>query len=296
MKCPSCGAEASGKFCSACGGPLAAEKCPACGGSTPPGTRFCTNCGKPLAREARRAGPGASAAEPERKGVGGRKATKARAGGAAQPKGRGGGVSEQVRAGTNATWWAAGGLLVLVVLAVGYPVLSRGSGGVDPAGGGVAPGMGGMPAGGGITDLTTMSLEDQATILFNRVMMSNSAGDTSDVEFFLPKALVIHEQLGPSDPDGLYHYALLLMVAQDPEGALGKALLGLGEVPDYLLLLAIAGEASAALGDTAAAREFYAHLLDVYDAEMELMRFGYDHHQPILPVYRDEATMFLRGG
>ena len=190
-------------------------------------------------------------------------------------------------------WWGAGGLLVLVILAVGYPVLSRSSGGASPAGGGEVPGMGGLPSTSGITDLTTMPLEEQATVLFNRVMMSNSAGNTDDVAFFLPKALVIHEQLDPLDPDGLYHYALLLMVGDDPEGALAKALRGLEEVPDYLLLLAIAGEASAALGDTAAAQDFYSHFLEVYDVEMELMRFGYDHHQQILPVYREEAAIFL---
>jgi tetratricopeptide (TPR) repeat protein len=156
--------------------------------------------------------------------------------------------------------------------------------------------MEGMPTGSGITDLTTMPLEEQATVLFNRVMISNSAGDTDDVAFFLPKALVIHEQLAPTDPDGIYHYALLLMVDDDFEGALAKALEGLEEVPDYLLLLAIAGEASAAVGDSAAARDFYSHLLEVYDVEMDLMRFGYDHHQPILPVYREAAAEFLGGG
>jgi hypothetical protein len=86
--------------------------------------------------------------------------------------------------------------------------------------------MGGLPSTSGITDLTTMPLEEQATVLFNRVMMSNSAGNTDDVAFFLPKALVIHEQLDPLDPDGLYHYALLLMVGDDPEGALAKAFRG----------------------------------------------------------------------
>jgi hypothetical protein len=203
---------------------------------------------------------------------------------------------EEAPSGRNVVWWAAGGLLLLMVLAVGFPVLSRSSGGTAPAGGGMDPGMGGMPTGSGIADLGSMSLEDQATVLFNRVMMSNSADNASDVAFFLPKALVIHEQVSPTDPDGLYHYALLLMLAEDPEGALSKALEGLQEVPDYLLLLAVAGEASAALGDSAAAREFYAHFLEVYEVEMALMRFGYDHHQPILPMYREEAVAFLGGG
>jgi tetratricopeptide (TPR) repeat protein len=233
-------------------------------------------------------------------GSGGKGASRAGAGpGARAPvAGRGGfgGQELQSTQGRSLAWWAAGGFLVLAILAVGYPVLSRSSGGADPVGGGATPGVGGIPTGSGITDLTTMPLEDQATVLFNRVMISNSAGNTEDVNFFLPKALIIHEQLNPTDPDGLYHYALLLMVDDDPEGALAKALEGLEEVPDYLLLLAIAGEASASVGDSAAARDFYSHLLEVYDVEMDLMRFGYDHHEPILQVYREAAAEFLGGG
>jgi len=205
-------------------------------------------------------------------------------------------VKEEAASGKNVVWMAAGGLLLLIILAVGFPVLSRSSGGAGPSGVDMAPGMGGMPTGSGITDLTALPLEEQALILFNRVMMSNSAGNVSDVAFFLPKALVLHEQVSPTDPDGLYHHALLLMLAEDNEGALGKALQGLQEVEDYLLLLAVAGEASANLGDSAAARGFYAHFLEVYEVEMALMRFGYDHHQAILPIYREAAVAFLGGG
>ncbi len=263
MKCPSCGAQASGKFCSSCGKPLLTEECLACGAFTPPGSRFCTSCGQAMS--------GTGAADAARR----------------EPKSP---------PGSNAVWWGNGVLLVLAILAVGFPVLSRSAPGPGPDSGVGAPGTGGPEMGGGLADLTSMPLEEQALVLFNRVMISNSAGNVTDVAFFLPKALAIHEQLSPTDQDGLYHHALLLMVAEEPQGALDKALKGLEDVPDYLLLLAVAGEASAILGDSAAAREFYAHFLEVYDAEMELMRFGYDHHKPILPVYRDEAIGFLRGG
>jgi tetratricopeptide (TPR) repeat protein len=141
-----------------------------------------------------------------------------------------------------------------------------------------------------------MSLEEQGTVLFNRVMRSNSAGDTADVTFFLPKALVIYEQLNPSDSDGLYHYALLHQVGGDHQAAIAKAQEGLAQVPDYLLLLAVAAEASAALGDESGARELYGHFLDVYDTEMGLMRPGYEHHQAIFPAYREAAQTFLNPG
>jgi tetratricopeptide (TPR) repeat protein len=158
----------------------------------------------------------------------------------------------------------------------------------------------------GLVDLTTMSLEEQGTILFNRVMASSSAGDTADVAFFQPKALVIYGQLDPTDPDGLYHYALLHQVGGDYEAALATARRGLAEMPDYLLLLAVVGESSVAAGDMEGAREAYQHFLDVYDAEMGLidvfdadmglMRPGYEHHQAIFPVYRDAAEAFLNQG
>jgi tetratricopeptide (TPR) repeat protein len=141
-----------------------------------------------------------------------------------------------------------------------------------------------------------MPVDSQATVLFNRVMTSSSIGDTADVEFFLPKALLIHEQLNPTDPDGLYHFALLHQVGGDYDAALAKAREGLAEVPDYLLLLAVAAESLAALGDEEAAGELYGRYLEVYDAEMALMRPGYEHHQPIFPAYRAQAQEFLNRG
>jgi tetratricopeptide (TPR) repeat protein len=155
-------------------------------------------------------------------------------------------------------------------------------------------------------DLTTMTIQEQAQILFNRVMGSSSAGDTADVAFFLPKALVIHEELNPTDPDGLYHYALLHQVGGSFQASLEKAQEGLAEIPNYLLLLAVAAEASIGLGDEEAARGFYTHflevyeeemaLVDVFDAEMALVRPGYEHHMQIFPAYRAQAEVYLGGG
>ncbi len=266
MQCPSCGADASGKFCASCGKPLKKEKCKACGVVVPPGSGFCTGCGTAVSsgRKAAGSGPGPQGATPPSGG------------------------------NSNLAWWVAGALLVVVLISLGYPVLSRGG---SPSGAGVTPaGMGGSTGGAGAVDLTTMTLEEQGTILFNRVMSSTSAGDTADVEFFLPKALVVYEQLNPTDPDGIYHYALLHQTGGDFEAALAKAQEGLAQVPDYLLLLAVAAQAKAGLGDNDGAKEVYSHFLDVYDAEMALLRPGYEHHQPIFPEYRTQAQAFLNQG
>jgi hypothetical protein len=268
MKCPACGVAASGNFCASCGQSLATKPCSACGVQVLEGSRFCTGCGAAMSGGTKAGAPAAS----------GRARSRVR------PESPDQGIP-------NLGWWVAGALLVVTILALGYPILTRSDG---PTGGAVAPpGMGGAGGGAGAVDLTTMSLEEQGTVLFNRVMGSSSAGDSADVEFFLPKALVIYGQLNPADPDGLYHYALLHQVGGDFEAALAKAGEGLAQIPDYLLLLAVAAEASVGLGNESAAQEYYGQYLDVFDAEMELMRPGYEHHTSIFPVYREEALAFL---
>jgi len=245
------------------------------------GSKFCTSCGKPLAPGGRKS-PGARGA---------RKAKSAATGGSGTPSG------DATPAG-NATlaWWVAGALLVVALVALGYPVLSRNTTSPTGTGGGAPPGMGGAGGGASAVDLTTMSLEEQGTILFNRVMRSSSGGDQADVDFFLPKALIIYEEINPTDPDGLYHYALLYMVGEDYAAALEKAREGLAQVPDYVLLLGVGAEAAAAMGDSTTARDMYTHLLDVYDTELGMTRAGYEHHQPMFQAYKSAAEAFLSEG
>lgn len=45
LKCPSCGAGASGRFCSSCGAALAGGACGSCGEPLAAGARFCRACG-----------------------------------------------------------------------------------------------------------------------------------------------------------------------------------------------------------------------------------------------------------
>ena len=156
--------------------------------------------------------------------------------------------------------------------------------------------MGGAGRGAGAVDLSTMTLDQQGTLLFNRVMTSSANGDVADVEFFLPKALVIYEQLNPTDADGLYHFALLHMVGEDFTSALEKARTALEATPDYVLMLGVGAEAAIGLGDSATAEAYYSHLLDVYDTELGMSRVGYDHHQPMFSAYRAAAEAYLAEG
>jgi len=49
MKCPKCGANASGKFCHDCGTPLGGVVCGKCGAPLNAGAKFCHACGTPVA-------------------------------------------------------------------------------------------------------------------------------------------------------------------------------------------------------------------------------------------------------
>lgn len=56
MTCPTCNAEASGKFCSNCGAALSGATCRVCSAPLTPGARFCHLCGTALGARAARAG------------------------------------------------------------------------------------------------------------------------------------------------------------------------------------------------------------------------------------------------
>ena len=104
QKCPSCGAQTSGKFCSECGAPLGDVACAHCGAKNPPRAKFCGECGQPV-------------------GGGGRRP---RAEAPATPR------------GDRMAWYVAGvavlGLLVVIVITVGRKSASPAAAAAGPAG------------------------------------------------------------------------------------------------------------------------------------------------------------------
>src|SRR5687768_14562194 len=50
--CPSCGADAAGKFCASCGAPLRGAACASCRAELTPGAKFCHRCGSPAGTRA----------------------------------------------------------------------------------------------------------------------------------------------------------------------------------------------------------------------------------------------------
>jgi hypothetical protein len=269
MHCTQCGSAGAGRFCSACGATLLEMPCPACAVASPPGGRFCNECGSSLRTAA---GPG-------------RTPTPAGASGGSPP------------AGADAGWWISGVLLVVLLVLGGWVFLSVGDPGGDD---GLAAGMmagaddlGPAPH----IDLTSMSREEAADALFNRVMNALARGERAEAERFLPMAIGAYEIAAPLDLDGLFHLSLLHSAGGEFGVALATAEEALARDEDHLLNLAAAAEASRSLGDDAAARERYAHLLAVWDREMEREdRAEYEHHEGLLPEIRADAESYLAEG
>lgn len=262
--CPRCGTDATGNFCSSCGALLGPRPCPSCGGTPEIGARFCNHCGAPVGGAAAPAGPG-----------------RARRGGASAERASAPGRSSRL------VWGLSAAFVVVLAVMAALPILRRDtSAGLLPDGSAPFAGSG---AGGTPPDLGSMTPRQAADRLFQRVMTAHEAGNTAEVQQFLPMAIQAHEMAAPLDLDGRYHLALLHNAGGDFETGLATARSILDESPTHLLGLAAAAEAAKGLGDPESARGYYQQLLDAYGAEVARGLPEYTDHAPVLEIARDSA-------
>ena len=259
MKCPSCGSDAeSGRFCANCGAALGKAECSECGHKPPAGARFCNQCGAAM---------GAST-------------TSAQA------------------SGNQVAWWMAGGLLLGLVLVIAYPLYSGRDAAPAPFATGPVTGPAARPVAGRPSgsppDLSAMTPREAADRLFERVMRAASAGNSAEVVQFLPMAIPAYELAEPLDTDGRVHLVLLRLTGQFNAEALEDAEEILSEQPNHLLGLALAGDASLALSDSAGARAYYGRWLDAYETEVAKGLSEYEEHAGMFPDMRAKAEALVR--
>ena len=252
MTCPNCGARGNGKFCSQCGGVLdATVRCAKCANPIPSGGRFCNMCGTPVSAIAA-TGAGATG------------------GAGARP---------------NLPWVIAGVAVVALLAALIMPRMrgedaATGTPAFAAAGGAAGP-MGDASS----VDLSSMTPQEQATRLFDRVMRAVSAGDSAQARAFAPMAVAAYAALDPKTPDDMYHLAMMNLINNDPQATLAATDEMLAETPNHLYALFTAAQAQALLGDRARAAQLYRQFVNSYEAEMAAGRPEYAEHANILPVY-----------
>ncbi len=173
-------------------------------------------------------------------------------------------------------------------MVIAYPVYGPGRAAPPPA---VAPGPVGGPA---AVDLSSMTPREAADRLFNRVMTAVSAADSAEAANFLPMAIRSLELAQPLDTDGQFHLVLLQLTGGLNAEALAGAEEILSQQPNHLLGLAMAGDASLALGDSASARAYYARWLDSYETETSKDLLEYRDHNPMFPGMRVKAEALGR--
>ncbi len=249
-RCPACGASSTGRYCSNCGAPLAGATCSACAAELSPGAKFCHHCGTAV---------GAAAAT----------------------------VTRESR--TNALPWivAAVAFLALFAMAAGRGFNARRSSTVDGS-------QNALPQAGlddrGATeddgsaavrapDISSLSPQERADRLYNRVMMLASQGKVDSVQFFAPMALTAYQMLSPLNADQRYDMGRIGEVAGALPLAKAQADTILKENPNHLLGLILEARLATLAGDTAQLHSSERRLLSAEKGELARKRVEYSRHQ-----------------
>src|SRR6202171_5410741 len=246
--CPSCGAAAHGRYCANCGAPMAGATCASCSADLSPGARFCHRCGSPA--------------------------------GATAPAGG---------SRTNSLPWivAALAFLALFAMAAGRGFNARRSTSVDgsqnalPQAGLDDRGAtsGDQAAGVRAPDISSLSPQERADRLYNRVMLLATQGKTDSVQFFAPMALTAYQMLAPLNADQRYDMGRIGEVVGAFPLAKAQSDTILRENPNHLLGLILEARLATLTGDTTQLHSYERRLMAAQKSELPKKREEYLRHQ-----------------
>lgn len=252
--CPSCAAEASGRFCPQCGVAIDAT-CRECQNPLPAGARFCNECGVTVAAQ-----PAAAVA--------------------ARPA-----VLPWAVAGLAIV--ALAGVAIYPYVAAERVVTTAAATLAQSPGTPAAGGAGAMDP--GSVDLASMSPRERADRLFNRVMQELSNGNTEQAKFFVPMAVQAYGMVPERNADLHYHLGELFRVQGDLDAARAQADTILAADPQHLFGLFSAGQTEQGRGNADQAGAFFQRFLDGYAAQIARNLPEYQEHQQGMPAMRAEA-------
>lgn len=258
--CPSCAAEASGRFCPQCGVAIDAT-CRECKNPLPAGARFCNECGVNIAAQPVAAAAGKQAVLP---------------------------------------WAVAGLAIVALAGVVIVPRVTADPAQNAAAAAALVQQPGGAGAGTGAldassVDLASMTPLQRADRLFNRVMEGMSGGDTTRIGFFTDMAIQAYGMVPERNADLHYHLGELYRLKGDLDAARAQADTILASDPQHLFGLFGAANVEYTRENTAEARVLFQRFLDGYAAQVARNLPEYQEHQQGLPSMRAEAQKVVDG-
>jgi hypothetical protein len=260
--CPSCGATANGRYCSSCGAALAGATCGTCAAELSSGAKFCHRCGT--------------------------------AAGTPAPPAR--------ESKTSALPWivAALAFLALFAMAAGRGFNARRSSTVDGSQNALPQAglddravPGGEAAPTRAPDISSLSPQERADRLYNRVMTLASQGKTDSVQFFAPMALTAYQMLAPLNADQRYDMGRVGEVVGALPLAKAQADSILGENPNHLLGLILEARLATIVGDTAQLRSYERRLVAAQKTELASKREEYVRHQDDITSALQQARKSL---
>jgi hypothetical protein len=166
--------------------------------------------------------------------------------------------------GSNALRWGVPALAVALLIVLSIVQLGSRGGTADSAQRvPLGTGAGAVQA----PDISSMSPDERADRLFNRVMRLSSEGKADSAAFFGPMAMGAIEALAPLNAHRRYDMGLVALVTGDAAKAAAEADTILAQRQTHLLGLSLAARAADARGDAAASRNFRRRLLAAEPAE-----------------------------
>ena len=128
-------------------------------------------------------------------------------------------------------------------------------------------------------DISSLSPQERADRLFNRVMLLNSQGKNDSVLFFAPMAISAYQMLSPMNADQRYDMGRIAEVAGALPLAKAQADTILRTSPNHLLGLILAARIASLSSDSAAKRQYESKLVAAEKTELQKKLPEYDRHQ-----------------
>jgi hypothetical protein len=128
-------------------------------------------------------------------------------------------------------------------------------------------------------DISSMSPQERADRLYNRVMMLATQGKTDSVQFFAPMALIAYQELSPLNADQRYDMGRIGEVAGALPLAKAQADTILRANPNHLLGLILEARVATLAGDTVGLHSYERRLIAAQASELTKNRDEYLRHR-----------------